>query len=285
MIPKAFLLAGVVLALGACAGSPPPPTAPRLQPIWTVEGLANPESMALSAGRTFLYVSNVDGEGAAKDANGFISSISVDGVVLDRTWAAGLDAPKGLALKDGRLFAADIDHLVEIDARSGAILARIPAPGAVFLNDVLALRDGTILISDSGGAKIFAVKGGQARVWAADPLLKSVNGLLLDGDDVIVSTMAGKLLRIPKAGQPILVLGEGLAQADGIARLSGGAWLVSSWPGELFFLAPGQAPQRIWDTRAEGRYLNDMTRVGDVVYIAHWNPSAFGAYRISPAPR
>jgi ribosomal protein L44E len=36
---------------------------------------ANPESAALSADRTFLYVTNVNGEGAAKDGNGFVARV------------------------------------------------------------------------------------------------------------------------------------------------------------------------------------------------------------------
>ena len=47
--------------------------------MWRAQGLANPESAALSADRNFLYVTNVNGDGAAKDGNGFIARVGLDG--------------------------------------------------------------------------------------------------------------------------------------------------------------------------------------------------------------
>ena len=54
---------------------------------------------------------------------------------------------EGHGLVNGRLYVADIDKLVEIDAESGKIIARYDAPGAQFLNDVAAAPDGTVYVS------------------------------------------------------------------------------------------------------------------------------------------
>ena len=111
--------------------------------LWETSGLKTPESALPVPAEGFAYVSNVAGKPTDKDGNGFISKVSLaDGKIIALEWAKGLDAPKGLALAGGKLYAADIDKLVEIDAGSGKILARYDAPGSQFLNDVAAAPDG-----------------------------------------------------------------------------------------------------------------------------------------------
>ena len=122
----------------------------RLEPIWTLHGLSAPESVAVSADGSFLYVSNVNGEGDAADGNGFISRVSIDGKMLQEKWASGLDGPKGLVLKGARLFVTDITRVVEIDAATGKRVATHDVPGAKFLNDAALAPDGRILVSGLG---------------------------------------------------------------------------------------------------------------------------------------
>ena len=157
------VLAGVWFTF-ACGQTPAPAAAPELaatvglDPMWRAQGLANPESVALSADRTFLYVTNVNGDGDAKDGNGFIARVGLDGQVLEREWARGLDAPKGLMLRGESLYVADIDAMVEIDAASGAVTRRVAAPGARFLNDIAFAPDGRVLVADSQNARIYAIR-------------------------------------------------------------------------------------------------------------------------------
>ena len=44
----------------------------------------------------FLYVTNAVGDGEAKDGNGFIARVGLDGPDPGADWARGLDAPKGV---------------------------------------------------------------------------------------------------------------------------------------------------------------------------------------------
>ena len=73
----ALLLPAVALAAGCASTTTKSP--PRLDVVWTLDGFANPESVLPSADGRFLYVSNVAGEGDARDGNGFIARISPDG--------------------------------------------------------------------------------------------------------------------------------------------------------------------------------------------------------------
>jgi hypothetical protein len=269
----------ILLALAGCATvSVPPPT---LSPLWSTAGFANPESVVPSARGDFLYVSNVAGDAEARDGNGFISKVAPDGRILEREWARGLDAPKGLALVGDRLFASDLTALVEIDAKSGALLARHEASGSGFLNDVALAPDGSVLVSDSKTARIYAWRDGGMVVWLEDPLLRSINGLLVEPERLVVATMQGRLLAVDWRTHAITPLAEGLGDADGVAALGGHAYLVSEWPGRLFHVAPDGQVTELMDSRAEHRYLNDFLLVGDQLIVPNLEPGTLSAYRVS----
>ncbi|HCK85332.1 MAG TPA: hypothetical protein DHW63_12675 [Hyphomonadaceae bacterium] len=272
----------LLFALAACAREAPP----ALDPVsftlrWRVEGLANPESAALSREGSFLFVTNVNGEGGAKDGNGFISRISTDGQLLQREFARGLDAPKGIARGGDALYVADIDRMVVVDAATGAIRRGVAIPGARFLNDLALAPDGGVLIADSGAGRIYAIRGDAPTVWLEHELLDSVNGLLPEPDRLIVTTMAGRLLSIDYATRATTVLGEGLGDADGVAAIGEGRYLVSEWPGLMHVVAADGTHETLLDTRAEKLYLNDFLLAGGVLYQPHWEPGAFSAYDVA----
>ena len=271
--------------LAACA-APMQPDAPRaaapptLEEAWRVTGLAAPESAALSADGAFLYVTNVNGEGDARDGNGFISRIGLDGRMIEREWAQGLDAPKGVARAGDRLYVSDIDRLVVLDAASGAVLERHAIAGAGFLNDVAVAPDGGVLITDSANARIYRFAGGRIETWLEQPLLDSVNGLLPEADRLIVTTMAGRLLAVDWMTRAVTQLAEGLGDGDGVAPLGAGAYLVSEWPGRLFVVGGDGALTTLLDTRAANAYMNDFLLVGDLLVIPNWQPGSVTAYRV-----
>ncbi len=279
-----WLSLGFVFALAACAQEAPSDDAPaavRLEQVWRVGGPANPESVALSADGTFLYVTNVNGEGEAQDGNGFISRVSLDGEVLQREFATGLDGPKGVMAGGDALYVADIDQLVVLDAATGAIRRRVQAPGAQFLNDLAFAPDGQVLMADSATQRIYAVRSDTAEIWLEHRLLESVNGLLAEPNRLIVTTMAGRLLSIDYQSRAVTVLAEGLGDADGVAALGDGRYLVSEWPGLMYVVnAADGSHETVMDTRSENRFLNDFLLVGDTLYQPHWEPSELTAYRV-----
>lgn len=277
-----WMSACAVACLAACAqDAPTAQPAPRLEQVWRVAGLANPESVALSADGTFLYVTNVNGEGDAEDGNGFISRVSLDGEMLEREFARGLDAPKGIMLGGDALYVADINDMVVLDAATGAIRRRVPAPDARFLNDLTFAPDGNVLIADSGGARIYAIRTDTIEVWLEHDLLDSINGFLPEPQRLLVTTMAGRLLAIDYETRAVTVLADGLGNADGIAALGEGRYLVSEWPGLMHVLNTADGShETIMDTRGENRLLNDFLLVGDVVYQPHWEPGELTAYRV-----
>lgn len=258
-----------------------PAPAVELERLWTLEGFANPESVALAADGQELYVTNVAGEATARNGEGFVSRVSLDGEILETRWAVGLDAPKGIDRRGERLFVSDIDRLVEIDASTGQVLARTQIPDAAFLNDVEVLDGGGVLVSDSGTARIYRVQGQGVTIWAEGDWLAGANGLLAEHDRLLVTTMGtGRLYSYDRSVGRETVLAEAIGNGDGVVALGDGNYLVTEWPGRLFYVASDGGMETVLDTRDAGIYLNDHLLVGDVLYVPNWEPGTLTAYRV-----
>jgi len=255
----------------------------ELQQEWVLDGLSNPESVALSPAGDMLYVSNVNGEATEKNGEGFISRINLDGTVEELHWIDGLNAPKGMAHWGGRLVITDIDQLVLINAQTGEYEQAIDIPNAVFLNDAAATSAGGLVFSDSGAGVIYEISGHTVREGWQDERLAGVNGLLAYGDDILVSTMnGGELLRTNETSRELELVASGLGQADGIAVLDDGTILVSEWPGRLFAVSTDGEVETVIDSREAGVFINDFLLVGDLLIVPSWNPGRLTAYRVLP---
>ena len=235
------LVIGLILALIAPAiASTVAAAAPKL--LWETKGLANPESVVQDPLTGALYVSNVNGAVMQKDANGFISKLTPDGKISVREWGKGLDAPAGLALHDRTLYVGDVDQLVEINVASGEIVKRYPAKNALFLNDVVTAPDGAVYVSDTLTNTIWRLKDGVFEPWLTSAELHGPNGLLVQGDKLIVAAF-GKLasegqaqekagmLSVNIEDKKISKFGDGtpIGNLDGLETLIPGVYLVSDW--------------------------------------------------------
>jgi DNA-binding beta-propeller fold protein YncE len=210
--------------------------------LWETKGFAQPESVVVDPATGAIYVSNIAGAVMQKDGNGFISKLNGEGKIVTRQWVKGLNSPTGLALRDRTLYVADVDQLVEINAASGEILKRYPAKGAIFLNDVAVDVDGTVYVSDTPTNTIWRLKDGSFEPWLANDKLNGPNGLLVQGDTLIVASLG----KIPGAGQKkeiaglsqislkdqsVTPIGTGkpIGNLDGIDLLQPGVYLVTDW--------------------------------------------------------
>lgn len=231
-----LVVLGTVAASGAVAGER---TATKL---WETGGFKNPESALFDAEAGAVYVSNVNGEGTAKDGNGFISKVAPDGKVVAMEWVTGLDAPKGLAQVGGKLFVSDIDKLAEIDIATGTVVKRYEAKDAKFLNDVAADGAGNVYVSDMAANTIWRLSGGAFEVFLKDDKLEGPNGLLVEGDTLLVGAwgvmtdgfatkVPGHLKAVSLTDKTITSRGDGtpIGNLDGLEPFGDGAYLVSDW--------------------------------------------------------
>jgi sugar lactone lactonase YvrE len=210
----------------------------------TVSGFQTPESVKWDSAQDVYFVSNINGAPNAKDANGYISRVSPDGNVTDSMFIKGLNAPKGLALVHDTLWVTDIDVVRAFNARTGAAVATVPIPGAVFLNDIAAAPDGSLYITDTairfgangpehvGTDQIFRV-GPDRKVSVAlkSDTLSRPNGIEWDTPDerFIVVPFGGTSIFAWRPGDAApSVIGAGPGQFDGVAIAYDAYW-VSSW--------------------------------------------------------
>jgi len=209
--------------------------------VWTAEGFKNPESVLYDEARQIFYVSNVNGAPTDKDGAGHISKLTADGSVQEAEWVTGLDAPKGLVMRGDQLFVSDIDRLVAIDVNKGEIAGTWNAEGAKFLNDTAVDSDGRVYVSDMGDNAIYRLENGNFTLWLKDKALEFPNGLMVQGDRLVVASwgvmtkgfetkVPGHLKSVSITTKEVMSLGNGLSigNLDGL-EADGPAYLVTDW--------------------------------------------------------
>lgn len=241
------------VAIGAPANAMGGTKPGEVSKLWEVTGLAGPECAYPDAKAGVIYVSNVNGDPMGKDAKGYIAKVSMDGKKVEK-WVDGLKAPKGMAVSNGHMFVGDVDELVEINLADGKIVAKHKADKAGLLNDVAADAKGNIYVSDTGGGGVYKLSGGKIEKWADDKVLAGANGLLVEGDNLIVNTWGvltgngfetsslGRIVSISLADKKITELdgGKPVGNLDGFASLGGGNYIVSDWmAGTIFKFSAG----------------------------------------------
>lgn len=251
---------------------------PDLQQAWVAAGFSAPEGVATDG--DILYISNVAGEGDAKDGEGWISRVRLDGGVLEEKWIEGFNAPKGLGIRDGKLFVSDYDAYHVVDIASAEIENTYPVDGAGFLNDI-AVWQGGVYLSDSGSARIFQIDVNGYKEWLADERLGGINGLTPDGDRLLIATMSSGSLLETRGARDLTEIATGMDNADGIAVLDDGSYLVSSWPGQIWHVSTNGEPTELHNTVDVPIYQNDLTRIGDLIIVPNWQPGTVTAWRLS----
>ncbi|HUU67295.1 MAG TPA: hypothetical protein VMW57_08460 [Methyloceanibacter sp.] len=290
MRPLLCLVLTVFLAGTAAAAEP--------KLLWEAKGLAQPESVVYDPVTDVFYVSNINGAVMQKDGNGFITRIKPDGTILERVWLKGLNAPTGMALRDRTLYVADVDELVEVNAAAGRVAKRHKAKGAIFLNDVAIAEDGTVYVSDTPMNTIWRLNDGMFEPWLANDDLNGPNGLLVQGDKLIVASfgrMPGQgqkqehagLLAVNLEDQTIENLGQGepVGNLDGLEPLAPGIYLVTDWAaGALYQIDAKGKVDRLIDLNQGSADLTFFPPTKTVL-IPMMLDNTLAAYRLSePAP-
>ncbi|MBV1789449.1 hypothetical protein KQ940_15445 [Marinobacterium sp. D7] len=224
----------------------------------TISGFMQPESAEPDPQNNYVYVSNIVGNPMEADGVGYISRVRPDGSELELKWVEGLDAPKGLALFDGRLYVADLHELVVIDVHEGRIVARYPAEQGQMLNGIDVAADGTVYLSDFLGNSIYRLEQGALELWLHDDKLGTPNGILADGDQLKVVTWGVGIQQDFSTDQPGHILNLSTKDGsfepmpngpagnwDGVVQI-GDSLVLSNWmTGELYQVQPDGSASRI----------------------------------------
>jgi len=246
-------LCALASCLAACGGSQPATTAapaaapaiPVAAPVtagWTVtDAIKTPESVYFDPASGYIFTSQINGAPDGRDGNGAIVKLNGDGSVVSATFVTGLNAPKGLRACLGTLWTADLNEVIGIDVRDGAIKSRLTIPDAKFLNDVECTPDGAVYVSDMMGNRVYVVKDGVASVFLDSDVLDYPNGLLVDGDRLVVANwgkpeadfttkVPGRLAAFTFASKTRTPIGEtSFGNIDGIESDGRGGYLISDY--------------------------------------------------------
>lgn len=219
----------------------------QLTKIWTTDTTLNtPESVLYDGQGKVLYVSLIKGDASAKDGEGGVAKVGLDGKIINADWITGLNAPKGLGKHGNTLYVADIDEIVAIDIAKGAVIKKYPVEGATFLNDITVDASGVVYVTDSRTGKVHTLTNGTVATMLEG--LKGPNGILAVKDGLYVLA-SGSLLKVnnDKSTQTIA---EGMdSSTDGIEEVKPGEFVVSCWAGVVYYVKADGSKEQLFDTR------------------------------------
>lgn len=249
---------------------------------WKLDGFDRPESLHPNANHSEIYVSNVNGDSRAKDGNGYISRVSLNGELIEKEWIKGLNGPKGFTVKGNTLYIADIDELVMVDVNSAKIIKRIAVQDAGFLNDVNIIGD-KVFISDTGKDTLLVyTEENGVEVFLSGEDVKAPNGLLPHNGKLLVTRMrTGELLSIDPETKNIDVVGNGVVSGDGIGVLADGSYIITSFTGEIYHIKSLTETDQLLDSKPEKISQNDAYYFGDHLYVANMGNASITAWKVN----
>lgn len=223
---------------------------PALEQLWSSDTLfRTPESVIYDKVDHVFYVSNVNMKPWEKDGNGFISMLDREGKIINLKWIAGFNGPKGMGIIKRSLFVADLDQVVEINIESGKIINRFQFEEKSALNDITVAADGSVYVSDSDNGRIFRLKDGTSSLFL-EANLKRPNGLFAEKNRLLLVTSKGQqFISIDYQTKGLTVLADSLGSGDGLKPVGNGAYLVSNWLGELYYISGDMKKNKLLDTQ------------------------------------
>lgn len=236
------------------------PKQPELVMKWETDTvLTTSESVLYHPENDMLYVSNISGNPTGKDGIGFISRLKRDGTVDSLKWVTGLNAPKGMAILNDKLYVTDIDQLVEIGLSDGQVINRYPVEGAAFLNDVAT--DGTsIYFSDMNTGKIHVLEGENVSVFLDS--VQNINGLAFNDKGELYGLDGAGLRKYTTEGNEHELVNGVVTGGDGLVIINDSTFVASRWQGEVYFIRGGKE-HLLLDTKDQKSNTADIGYIPD----------------------
>jgi hypothetical protein len=251
-----------------------------IEKIWqTSEEVPVPESVLYDSKGKFLYVAQIIGSGNEKDGVGAIGKLNLDGTVQNLNWVTGLNAPKGMGLYKDKLYVADLTEVVVIDVKKAAVINRIEIPETVFLNDVTVDDKGIVYVSDTRKNLVFKIENDKPQLFLEN--VTSANGLKAIGKDLYI--LAGKELWKVDSKKNKTVIAKGFEQGgDGLEPVGNGDFIVSCWPGLIYYVYADGKFDKMLDTQAEKINTADIgyDAKNKIIYVPTFLKNGVMAYQL-----
>jgi hypothetical protein len=252
----------------------------KLVQLWTTDAIvATPESVLPDLKDNKLYVSLIDGEPWGVDGKGGIGRMSSMGTNYDSLWFSGLNAPKGLGVYRNKIYAADISEVVVVDVPTAKLIKKIPVEGASGLNDITVTNGGIVYVSDSKTGRIWKITDDIPSLYLEN--ITGANGLKAVKDELYFAK--GSAFMKADAKKQITQIADVGQAIDGIEPIGNGDFLVTSWPGYIFYVYASGQTELLLDTHEQKKNTADIgyDPVKKIVYVPTFFDRRIVAYQLS----
>ncbi|MDX3774258.1 hypothetical protein QE250_09045 [Chromatiaceae bacterium AAb-1] len=255
---------------------------PELTLLWTTDGLRVPESVLVYQAQDdkYLFVSEIDGQGNVADGKGGIARLATDGSIIEQDWVRGLHAPKGLGIYQGKLYVADLTEVVVIDIDAAKVIRKIPAPDAIFLNDITVDAQGIVYISDTRKNRVYRLENDSISIWLEN--IDAANGLKIIGNNLYIAANERLLKADPKRN--ITAIAQGFEQpADGLEPVGNGDFIVTCWAGIIYYVYADGRITKLLDTQQQKLNTADIgwDDATQTLYVPTFFGNSVTAFRLT----
>ncbi|WP_330181989.1 hypothetical protein OHB26_37580 [Nocardia sp. NBC_01503] len=247
---------GVLLLVAAtgCGGGDEPvratgtgtPNAPgTVSKPGSLEGFSAPESVLFAGDRWFVSNIGAKVDPTGKDGDGFLTELNSVGTVtarraMPRLGDPPLNAPKGLAHTDNRVFVADIDRVVgyDIDTHGQVFEAPVGGDEPALLNDIALLDPHTLLVTDTARGTVHKLDLETEKFESLATGMPGANGIAIDPSGNLAYVVGlgadfggGDVWRLDLTRHPVTPQRVGGIHGvlDGLAVLANGDLVISDW--------------------------------------------------------
>lgn len=239
--------------------------APGIAKQWEIKGpVAMPEAVAYDPEKEVCYVSNYFNEGKE-----YISKVSSAGEMLDSAWVDGMVMPTGLCVSGDVLYVVDRTGLHRINTQTGEKIDKIALPGLLVPNDVTMDAEGVLYISDTRGNSLYRYVDGTLEQWLGPDVLSGPNGLLADGNHLLIGQNESLLMvdTQNKENRIELATFDGGSNIDGVQPEKPGIYLVSDFNGKLYRVTTSGEKTLLINTSVPGDWTADFAYDPDTKMI------------------
>ena len=145
-----------------------------------VAGFQNPESVIAFRGKLFVSNLGVQLDPTSKDGDGYISMLSrKEGKMIEEKFLTGLNSPKGMIVRCGKLVVADVDKVVvfRIKTKKKIWEGDLSKEGIVYANDLAKSCGGVFVTATDKNAIYKVCMSGKVKKLPIKVELPGANGL------------------------------------------------------------------------------------------------------------
>src|SRR5690606_24259152 len=163
--------------------------------------------------------------------------------------------------------------------KKGTVIRKIEIPESVFLNDIAVDKKGVVYVSDTRKKRIHKIVNDKPELFLED--VNGANGLKAIDKDLYV--LAGPQLWKVDQSKNITKVAVGFEKGgDGLEPVGNGDFIVSCWPGLVYYVYADGKFDKMLDTQAEKINTADIgyDAKNKIIYVPTFLKNGVMAYQL-----